>query len=540
MRHFISFAAGLAAILGTASGCTNRDAIGIDTPHGRVRMDKSETLRLVFASEPPSLDFQKMSDALSAEIMVNLMDTLVEYDLTKKEIGLRPGLALKWVPRDGGRKWTITLRPGVKWTDGVEFTAQQVIDGWKRLLSPATAAVYAYFLFYVKNAKAFNGGTVKDFAQVGARVSGPLEVEVELERPLSYFPQLLTHHSTSPVRLDVIEKFGDRWTEAGNLQTLGAFKLMAWQHDKLVALERNDGYWGAKAKIRYVVGHIINEASTATNLFEAGQIDALNTLASSEIRALKKRTQFHSIGGLVTYFFGFNVTKPPLDNVDLRRALVRAVDRRQITDMLAGGQRPIGGILPPDVFGFDDRLGLSFDPPEARRLLAKAGYSPAHRPARLTLKINANDDWQKVAENVQAQLRKNLGIEVEILAEDWKVFLSGLRTDAPHLFRWGWLADYPDPDNFMNLMTSSSENNLMNWKNPRYDRLVAAGASEADPEARRRIYREAQAIMLEEDVPLLPLYAGTNFFLISDRIKNYPMNALRRYRYDQTEIVETK
>jgi oligopeptide transport system substrate-binding protein len=531
----------LGASAGAAiGGCARRGDLEVMTPGGRVRMAKAETLRLNFATEPPTLDFQKMSDTQSAEVIANIMDTLVEYDLSGPEIALQPGLALKWEPSEGARKWRLALRPGVFWTDGAPFTARQVIDGWNRLLDPKSASDYAYFLFYVKNAKAFNEGKIKNFAEVGARATGPLEIEVELERPISYFPQILTHHSTLPVRLDLIARYGDRWTEPGNLQSLGPYKLVAWQHDKVIAMERNDGYWGEKAKIKYIVAHMILEQSTALNLFDAGQIDALNALPSSDLRILRKLKEYRAIGSLLTYFYGFNVRKPPVDNVDVRRAIARAIDRKQIVEVLAGGELPLKSILPPSVLGYDEKIGLDFDVAEARRLLAKAGYPDPAKFPRIALKTNANEDHQKVAENIQAQLRANLGINVEIQAEDWKVFLAGLTADPPALFRWGWLADYPDPDNFLSLMTSSSENNRMRWKNPEYDSLVERAASESDPAARRQLYAEAQRILVEKDVPVVPLYSGMTFFLINERVRNFPVNTLRVYRYNKTSLVSAQ
>ena len=522
-------------LIATLAACARRAALLVDAPSGVVTLDPKETLRILYPTDPSTLDFQKMSDAQSAEVVVNLMDSLVEYGFRGDQIELRPGLALSWTPRERARKWTLRLRPGVKWTDGVAFTGQQVIDGWRRLLDPKTAAQYAYYLFPLKNARAFNAGKQ---IQISARAVDDLTIDVELERPLGYFPQLLTHHSTLPVRLDLIAKFGDRWTEPGALQTLGPYRLLAWRRDKLLAMERNERYWGERAKIKFIAARIVNESSTAVNLFDAGQIDALNALPLGELRTLRKLKEFRSSGSLLTWYYGLNVRKAPLNNVYVRQALARAIDRGLIVRALGAGQKELGSVLPPGVLGYDDSIGPRFDPAGARRLLARGGFPDASRFPRLTLKINSGEEHQKVAENVQAQLRANLGIDVEIQAEDYKAFLAGLRTDAAPIFRWGWLADYPDPDNFLAALTGASENNHMGWKNAEFDSLVERAASETEVAKRRDLYRSAQRLLVERETPVIPLYAGIAFFLINDRVKNYPVNPLRRYRYNQTDFVE--
>lgn len=521
-----------------AAACTKRGSnVEVElVGKGKVTLKQNETLRINLSSEPPSLDWHKATDTTSSMILDNIMEGLVTYNLNDKELGLLPGLATKWEPSSDARIWKLTLRTGVKWTDGVEFTAQHVIDGWKRLLDPMTASEYAYFLHDLKNAKNFNEGKTKDFNEVGAKITGPNEITVELEKPMSYFPYLLTHASTFPVRLDVVQKHGDKWTEAANTVTLGPYKLGSWQHDKQIVLERNDGYYGEKAHIPYIVAYMVLEQATSLNLFESGKLDVMLRLPSTELRKLKTRKEYRETGILGAYFYGMNTTKVPTNNPLVRKALSQAIDRQQIVQILAGGQIPMTSFIPAGMFGYEADRGLTFNVEKAKESLKKAGYEDPSKFPKLELKFNTNEDHQKVAENIQAQLKKNLGIEVELKNEEWKVFLNTQKTDPPHLYRSGWFADYPDPDNFMTLMTSASENNRTRWKSTKFDEIVKKAASVTNKEERRKLYSDAQKMLVEDEVPVIPLYSGVAHLLVNERLENFPVNALDKFLFKNVRL----
>jgi oligopeptide transport system substrate-binding protein len=220
----------------------------------------------------------------------------------------------------------------------------------------------------------------------------------------------------------------------------------------------------------------------------------------------------------------------------VRRAIAMAIDRQELVRMLAGGQAAMTSWVPAGMLGHEAERGVKFDPVKAKEILKQAGYpDPAQFP-KLDIKFNTNEDHQRVAENIQAQLKKNLGIAVELKNEEWKVYLNSLKTDPPHLFRFGWLADYPDPDNFMAVLTSYSENNRTRWKSPKYDEIVLKGAGVTDRESRRGLYSEAQKLLVEDEIPVIPLYSSVNHLLVSPRIKNYPVNVMERFVYKGVSI----
>lgn len=509
-----------------SASCTKKNSSGLE--YG---LDVKDTLRVNLESEPPSLDWSKATDTTSSLVTMNIMEGLVEYNLKDRELPPMPGLATEWKATNGAKTWTFTMRKGVKWTDGVEFTGQHVIEGWERLLNPTTASEYAYFLFPVKNAKAYNAGKIKDFKEVGVKLNANGDVVVELEKPMGFFPLLLTHHSTYPIRKDVVDKHGDKWTDPDKIVTLGAYKLKIWDHDKALVLERNDDYYGEKAKIKNVIGYMINEYSTALNLLEGGKLDFQRSLPLKELPKYRKFKGYSAVPLISMYYYGLNTKKPPFNDPKVRKAFSMAVDRKQITDLLAAGQAPLTGWIPTGMFGYENERGTKFDPSSAAKMLDEAGFKDRAKLPRVTIAFNTNENHQRVAENVQAQLKKNLGVDVQIANEEWKVYLKRLQNDTPHIYRMGWLGDYPDPATFMDLMTSFSENNHTGWGSKEYDQLVAEGNSSLDKDKRREAYSRAQKILTEDDVPVIPIYSSVGHILLSDRVANFPVNSIEHYLF---------
>jgi oligopeptide transport system substrate-binding protein len=277
------------------------------------------------------------------------------------------------------------------------------------------------------------------------------------------------------------------------------------------------------------LGYMINEYSTAMSLFDAGKLDFQETISYKELPLYRDKPGFHIVPSISTFYFGFNLRKPPFDNVKARRAIVQAIDRKQITDLLNGGQRPLNNWIPYGMFAYDNEIGLKFDVVAANRWLDEAGYKDRSKFPHVSISLNTNENHQRVAENMQAQLKKNLGIEVQVANEEWKVYLDRVHHDTPAIFRMGWIADYPDPDNFMSLMTSYSDNNYGGWKSKKFDELVEQGAVASDRKKRLQLYNEAQKILVEDEVPVEPLFSDVRPILVSERLENFPLNALNRW-----------
>ena len=215
----------------------------------------------------------------------------------------------------------------------------------------------------------------------------------------------------------------------------------------------------------------------------------------------------------------------------VRKAFSMAINRKQITDLLKGGQTPLTGWIPEKLLAWDPSIGLRFDPKKAKQLLDSAGYQDRKTFPKVTISYNTNEDHKRIAEKVQAQLKKYLNIQVELSNEEWKTYLQSLKTGQQQIYRMGWVADYPDPDNFMTLMTSYSENNHTEWGDPLYDSLVEKAGSLEDKKEREKLYKQAQQILTESAVAVIPIYSSRSHWLISDRMATFPLNVMGKVSF---------
>lgn len=499
-------------------------------------LPKDKTFRFTVPTEPPTLDWNKATDTTSSMVIDNIMEGLVEYDFSQKgKVLYKPALAQSVKYKNKGQTWIFTLREGVYWTDGVPLTAQHVVDGWERLFNPKTASAYAYFLYSIKNSREYNKGEIRDFSKVGVKITSDQVIEVELTSPRMFFPFLLTHTSSYPIRKDVIEKHGAKWTEPENIVTLGAYTLNHWEHDKLLILKRNSSYYGAfPGNAKNVSVRVIPEVSTALNLFDAGQLDFLDNIPSKQLSALKKRPEYFEFPSATIQYYGINTTRVPLNNPKVRKALAMAIDKTQIEKLFRGKSKATRSWIPSGIFGYNSDIGLSFNPEKARKLLDSAGGVDSL--PTMTITFNPNEDHQRMAENIQAQWKTNLSLNVEVRNEEWKVYLDNLKNikniiDKPgqgkiFIYRMGWVPDYPDPNTYMDLMTSYSDNNYSGWGSEQFDKLVESAASLENGPEKQKLYDQAQRILLEEGAPVIPLVTGKQIFLASPRIKKYPYNTM--------------
>ena len=497
-----------------------------------------ESFRYPISSEPPTLDWNKSTDTTSSLVIQNLMEGLTEYDFSKKFVQLRPALAKHWTHSADKKVWTFFLQDPVLWTDGTALTAQHFIDGWERLLNPKTGSEYAYFLFSIKNAKAYNQGKIKNFNQVAVKAGDQGELIIELEKGLFYFPYLLTHPSTFPIRKDIIEDKKSLWTSPENIITLGPYQLSRWDHDKALILTQNKNYYGQKPSVKKVILYITPDETTVMNLYSSGHLDVAVPLLSRDLPFLKKRKDHYQYSILSLYYYGFNITAKPLKDPRMRKAIVHAVNREEIIQLLNRGNQPLKSWIPQGLFAYNKNIGLSFNPEKAKKLLKEMGYKESSKLPKIQIFYNTTADHKMIAENIQSQLKRNLGLNVELNNQEWKTYLQRLKTKNVELFRLGWLADYPDPNNFMNLMTSFSDNNHTNWKNKQFDDLILKAMSTEDSPQRQALYDRAQKILLEEDVAVFPIFTGVSHILVSPRIKNYPMNVMSYLLFKKIEIAK--
>jgi oligopeptide transport system substrate-binding protein len=484
-------------------------------------------------SEPPTLDWTLATDNVSILLLQNLMEGFANYD---DSLHPKPALAKNWTVSKDGKTYTYTLRDNLTWSDGVPLTAQHFWDSWERLLNPKTASEYSYFLFAVVGAKEYNEGKLKDPSKLGFKVVNDKTFVVTLTKAAAFFPTIPTFTVTFPIRKDLIEKYGNKWTDPGKMVTTGPFQLSEWKHDSKVTLVPNPRYYGGAPKLQKVSAYIVNEDTTAINMFESGSLNYVSRLPALEIERLKSSPAYRNAPFLRGYYYGFNTKKTPFTDVRVRQAFAHAIDRTQIVSLLKGGQMPTTSWVPKGMPGYEPKVGLGFDVKKAQKLLADAGFPGGKGFPEVTFMFDTRDDNKVIAERLQSMWQTNLGVKLRAQNEDWKVYLNRLKTDVPAMYRMGWGADYPDPNNFMDLFTSYSENNHSNWKSKDYDTLVETAASESNAAKRLAGYKKAQELLLEKDAIIIPLFIDSLNVLVSPNVKNLKLNALDKLDLKTVEM----
>ena len=483
--------------------------------------------RVNLGTEPPSLDWSLATDHVSFNVISNLMVGLTEFD---KDLKPAPVIAKSWDFLDGGKKIVFHLREDVAWTDGKKVRAQDFEYSWKRLLNPKTASQYAYILFDIVNAQEYAEGKVKDASAVGVQAQDDQTLVVTLRYPASYFLAITTFEVTYPQRQDVIEKFDTRWTEPANLLTNGPFRLTSWKHENEIELRANGNYFRGKPTIDKVTMIMVNEKTTAVAMFEQGNLDFIDdhSIPPLDKPRLAKMPGYKLVPQLRGEYYSFAVDRKPFDNPKLRKAFALAIDREVFPKILQGGQTPATSWIPPGMLAHNPEIGLRFNPTEARRLLSEAGYPDGKGLPSIVLGYNTDEEKKLVAEAIQSMWQKHLGMVVRLENQEWKVFLKKLQNDPFPVFRAGWGADYPDPDNFMKLFTSNSGNNHGRWKNPKYDQMLELAARELDAKKRGQIYDEAQKLLTETDVAIVPLYWKAESTILSPKFTGLEYNSMAR------------
>ena len=474
-------------------------------------------LVIVNAVEPESIDPAIMTGLADSRVVLGLFEGLMRLDpVTAKGV---PGIADRWEILDEGRVYIFHLRSNAVWSTGEPITAHDVVYSWLRVLDPMTAADYAGLLFFLKHGEDYATGKIKDPSLVGVRALDDKTVRVELNGPTPFFLDVCALPSLTVVQRKAIEAHGDRWIMSRPVPTSGAYLLESWRiHDK-IRVRKNPRYWDAANTRCEIVDYLpIDSATVAMNVYETGQADIIwdrNVIPTDLVDLLMKRPDCHTFNYLGTYFLRINVTRKPLDDVRIRKAFSLSIDRKYLTEKLnKAGEKPATHVVPKGIPNYDPPEGLGYDPDQARRLLAEAGYPGGKGFPRMHYLFNSAKQHQEVAVELQAMWRKELGIQIELRQVEWKVYLAALSSLDYDLGRSAWLGDYVDPNTFLDLWMSNNGNNRTGWKNPRYDQLVRDGNMQTDPQKRAAMLREAETIVVREDVPIVPLffYAGINLY----------------------------
>jgi oligopeptide transport system substrate-binding protein len=470
-----------------------------------------QILRRGNGTEPETLDPHRAEGVTAANVLRDLFEGLV----TEAPDGtLIPGAAESWTLSADGLVYTFKLQGKGRWSNGDPVTADDFVYGLRRSADPATLSEYSAILYPIENAAEVVAGTLPP-ERLGVRAVDAQTLEIRLHAPTPYLLGLLTHASTYPVHRKSVEQHGARFARPGMLVSNGPFRLGEWVVQSHIRLLRNPQYRDdANTTLDEVWYYPVENAEAELNRYRAGELDLTETVPARQIPWLRQNLpdELHIAPYLGSYVFGFNTTQPPFrDAPKLRKALALALDREILTSKISGaGELPAYSWVPP-VSGYTQQLPdwaqwtQAERNAEAQRLYAAAGYS-ASRPLRMQLLYNTESNHRRLAVAMAAMWREVLGVETELLNQEWQVFLQTRRSRLDtQLFRYGWIGDYNDPYTFAEILESKHGLNDMGYSNPRYDALLAAAAREADPQQRMDMLAEAERVMLE-DMPIVPLY----------------------------------
>jgi len=533
-------AAAVAALAVLAVGCgSDSDAGG----NGNGVID--QVININWGAEPPSLDPGLATDTTSGDVISNIMDPLVKLD---KDLQPTPSLAKSWTVSKDGKTVTFELRDDGRWTNGDPVTAQDFEWSWKRTISPDLGADYAYQFFGIVGAAEYNAcekncDAMRDKVGVKALDDHTLQVKLTSQQP--WFVQQVAHHSFLAVHRATVEKFGRKWTEPQNIVTDGPFKLARWNHDSRLDLVKWNGWRNAdQVKLQRINGSMITEGTTALRAFEAGELDTSGQgLPPVDLPRLKGTPEYAQYPGLGTYYYGLNVKTVP--DVKQRRAMALAIDRQTIIDNIAqGDQAPATGFTPKGMPGFDTITAKSpWLAPNGDIAKAKQLMSQVKSPQKdVTLLINNAPGHKEIAVAVQSMWQK-LGLHVTISQQDWAQYLQFLGPPpdpSMDAFRLGWIADYVDAMNFLELWKCGSGNNNTNFCDPGYDKLVEQARKTADNGQRYGVYKQLEDKLVGKDgaMPIVPIYWYTFVQLERTSIKD-SLNISPLGLTDYSKVVET-
>jgi oligopeptide transport system substrate-binding protein len=461
--------------------------------------DREQVLHRGIGSDVSDLDPHLATNIAEMDLAAALFEGLVAEDPV--DLHPVPGVAARWDITPDQLNYTFHLRPEARWSNGEPVTAADFIAAWRRVLVPSLAAENAGLLYVMQGAEAFHKGATKDFAQVGVTAPDARTLRVTLEHPTPHFLSLLTHPAWFPVPLATIAANGDAyargnaWTRPGKHVGNGAFKLTSWEPGRVIVAEKSPTYWdAARVRLNAIRFYPIDSRDAEERAFRAGQLHVTYVLPLGKVDTYRRDTPdaLRIDPYLNTYFFRLNTRRPPFNNEKVRQALSRAVDRSALVGkILRGGQTGATAFTPPGLPGYTPPDGAAVDFEAARTLLKEAGFPGGQGLPPIEMLYNTSANIQIVAEAVQEMWRRELGVNVQLVNQEFRVVLSERRAGRYQIMLSDWVGDYLDPTTFLDLWRSDNGNNHTGWGHAEYDALLFAAARNPDPAARAGQLRRA-------------------------------------------------
>ncbi|MCC7369602.1 MAG: peptide ABC transporter substrate-binding protein [Chloroflexi bacterium] len=508
------------------AGATPAPAVAPTAPPPTPNVAATATVRAQLQSirmpiaEPPTLDPALATDHSSVQVAIQLFEGLTETDEAGQPAPLG---AERWEVGDEGRTYTFSLRTDRLWSDGSPVTAADYVWAWRRVIDPRTAADYAPLLYPIKNAARIHGERL-DSALLGVTARDARTLVVNLEEPLAHFPRLTSLITFAPLKKEALERHGDRWIRPENIVTNGPFRLVEWQHDRQITLERNPTYPTADRLMPRATLPIFPDdgAAAVLSAYENSALDVFGTGASFELPPgdveritadAATRPMLRTTAQSGTLFLAVNTRKPHLQDARVRRALGQVIEREKVLkSVLKRVGTPALTLTPDGIFGRDEGRWPIEDVAAARAGMADAGFPNGADFPPIAFAFNVSSQWTELGEYLRQRYKDTLGIELKLEPMEWTAYMRWRRSDEwaqnGDLQRGGWFSDYEDPYNWYNQIWDSREDpSSFNsaWAHDLYDAYVREAALTLDRAERLRLYQQADEILATE-YPAIPIF----------------------------------
>jgi oligopeptide transport system substrate-binding protein len=478
-------------------------------------------------SELTSLDPQLCHTPIDQYIHLALFEGLLNYN--PQTLAHTPATASTFEISPDHLTYTFYIRPEAKWSDGTLLTAQDFTFAYQRILSPDFPAPDAYKLYPIKNAEDFHSGKLTDFSQVGIRAVSDHILQITLERPLSFFPNLVCDLAYYPVPKHITFSSNS----ISNLVYNGPFTLKNWQHNKILETTKNPHYWNrSQVTLNGINFYAFSSASTEELAFRAGQLHITYSVPASRVDRYiaENNPNLRIAPHFSNYCYYLNTARPPLNNPTVRQALALALDRQSLIGTIIKRDQQPAYTFTPHVPDYNVAYHMTENVELARELLAKAGFPDGENFPALELLFNNSDVNRPIAEAIQQRFKKVLNIDIVLVNQEWKVFLHNLHNHNFDIARYSIMGDYYDPSAFVDTLTSNSPHNYAQWKSAEYDRLIEQAQNTLNQQQRFDLMAQAESLMLQQ-APALPIYFRNTGYLIHPNVENWFSNYLNLHPY---------
>jgi oligopeptide transport system substrate-binding protein len=489
-----------------------------------------QILRIANGTEIETLDPHLMTGVPEHRVQMALYECLYRYDpKTSESI---PGVAESCEAKDK-KTFVCKIRKDAKWSNGEAVTAQDFVYSLRRIINPTTGSKYASMVYPVKNAKALNQGKLNDMTKLGVTAPNDQTLVIKLDYPAPYFTSMLSHYTYCPVHQKTIEKHDQKWTRPENFVGNGPYVLSYAKLQEKKVVTKNPHYWDrANVHIPEIVFYPTDNTSTMVRKFQKKEVHWSVDVPTTELERFKKKPEYYSSLYLGVYYYRVNVTKKPLNDVRIRKALAMSINRKLLTDQVTkAGQVPALSFVPPGTLNYGKfQTPITEDIKVAKKLLAEAGYPEGKGLAPIEILYNTNEAHKLVALAIGQMWKENLGIDAKPFNKEWKTYLQDNRLLNYQVSRNGWIADYNDPSTFLDMFTTGNDLNQTGWSNIDFDQLIEKANNSLNRAKRTEYLLQAEKILMDE-VPVIPIYFYTSKNLVSSKLKGWYDNILDYHPY---------